>query len=425
MKLTRLEQEMLDGRHGEPKRVAMDGLVQLGDAVGAEDMVEIGYAHVHPGMALYKDDVEYMERLAADGWTMAVPASSNVINADLDNWQQTGAPEALVKLQARVRGVHKAMGIAGCVTCTPYWAGHWPTWNTHAASIESGVTVFLNSVLGARTNRDGFFAVYAGVTGRYPRFGYHLEETRRGSLKVQIEAKLEHITDFSALGYHVGPLVGSGVPVFEGFATRPGLDDLDALGAALATSGGVSMFIVPGITPPYADGTQAFGGRPAPEETVARDGDLAAVYEAYGGDGDTAFEIVQMGCPHASYEEMKLYARLLGGRRVHPSVTLWVTTSRYVRDLARRDGLAHAIEAAGAKIVADTCPIECHFIRTASPDPSLGVKPVDLKGMVVDSAKMAKYVRDMVGCRTLLSTAAGAVESAVTGRFVGRGEGGS
>ena len=162
MKLTRVEQEMLDqALHGEAQRRAMEGLVQLGEAFDAEDMVEIGYAHVHPGMALYAQDVELMEELVELGAKMVVPASANVTNVDTDNWRLTGAPENLARLHQRGVEAHTKLGCASAMTCTPYWAGHWPTWNTHMTSIESTVTIFCNSILGARSNRDGFFSVYA------------------------------------------------------------------------------------------------------------------------------------------------------------------------------------------------------------------------------------------------------------------------
>ena len=159
MKLSRLDQEMLDGGHGAAKRRAMEGLVQLGRAFEAPEMVDIGYAHIHAGMALYWRDVELMEDLAELGAEVAVPSTANIANADIVGWRQTGAPESLARLQARAETAHRQMGSHCSFTCTPYWAGHWPTWNTHMASIESTVTIFCNSVLGARSNRDGFFAV--------------------------------------------------------------------------------------------------------------------------------------------------------------------------------------------------------------------------------------------------------------------------
>jgi phosphomecalonate degydratase large subunit len=420
MELTRVENEMLDGRHGPAKQRAMAGLVQLGRAFGAPRMVEIGYAHIHAGMALYLEDVELMEELADIGAAMAVPASVNIANADTVNWQQTGAPEKLVRLQQRATTAHHKMGSACTYTCTPYWAGHWPTWNTHMTSIESTVTVFCNSVLGAKSNRDGFFAVYAGMTGRYPLFGYHVDANRRGTQLFRVDTPLDGTTDYSCLGFHVGRIVGEGVPVFTGLPARPNLDELDALGAALATSGGVALFIVPGVTPPFADVAQAFGGGAVPEAITVRRPDVDAVYDYFCTGTAASFDIVHVGCPHASFEEMKHYAALLRDKRVHGGVEFWITTSRAVRGMAEEAGLLRVLEAAGAKVISDTCPISCHFARTTSPDPKLGVVPPPIRTVVIDSAKQAKYVRDMIRCDTLLTGTREAVDTAVTGQFVAR-----
>jgi predicted aconitase len=418
MRLSNKDQAMLDGAEGPANQEAMAALVQLGEAFDAEDMVDIGYAHVHAGMAMYLGDVELMEDLASQGAKMAVPSSTNIANADMEEWRATHAPESLVRLQRRAETAHSAMGTGGCFTCTPYWAGHWPTWNTHMASIESGVTVFCNSVLGAKSNRDGFFAVYAGMTGRYPRFGLHLDENRKPTHEVMIEAEPDGTTDFTALGYAIGAEVTNAIPLIRGLERRPNLDELDALGVGMATSGGVAMFILPGVTPPYSEADANIAeGLPS---IGIRESDLRAVYDDFCSGEETSFDIVHLGCPHASFEEMKHYASLLDGKTVRDGVELWITTNRTVRQMARDSGLLKPIQASGAKVISDTCPISCHFARTASPDPKLGVEPPTLRTIVVDSAKQARYIRDMIQCPTLLTTTEKAVETAVTGRFVPR-----
>ena len=222
------------------------------------------------------------------------------------------------------------------MTCTPYWAGHWPVWNMHMTSIESGVTVFCNSVLGARSNRDGF-SIYAAVTGRYPRFGYHFDENRVGTQLVHVDAVLENVTDFTCLGYHVGALVGPSVPDFVGFGSRPTLDELDGLRAGLATTGSFSMFIAPGITPPYGDVDQASAGRPAPADSpLAKRISMPST----GVRRHTDRSRRRLRAPrfaHASLVEMHEYGRLLSDARVHPDVELWIITSRAVKSLASQD----------------------------------------------------------------------------------------
>jgi hypothetical protein len=117
---------------------------------------------------------------------------------------------------------------------------------------------------------------------------------------------------------------------------------------------------------------------------------------------------------------MKEYAALFSGKRKAEGVELWVTTSRAVRALAEQEGIVKVLRDAGAKIITDTCPMSCHFARTTSPDEDIKLPPPPMSTMVVDSAKQAKYVRDMIRCETLLTDTASAVETAVTGRFVPR-----
>lgn len=418
MILTKVEEEMLAGRQGPAKKLALEGLIQLGRAYDAPQMVEIGYAHIHAGMALYLEDVELIEGLADQNAQMAVPASVNIANADTVNWKQTGAPEKLARLQQRAAAAHHRMGSACSFTCTPYWAGHWPTWNTHMTSIESTVTIFCNSVIGAKSNRDGYFAVYAGITGRYPLFGYHLDENRRGTMLFRVEAELRGTTEFSCLGFHIGKIVGEGVPVVSGLRRRPTLDELDALGAGMATSGGVSLYILPQVTPPFASVEQAFAPQPVPEAMPVSRADIDQVYRYFCTGRFDQVDIIHVGCPHASFEEMRDYANQLRGRKVKDSVEFWITTSRAVRRMAEEQDLLKVLETAGAKVIADTCPISCHFARTVSPDPALGVVSPPLRTVLVDSAKQAKYVRDMIQCDTLLAPTERVIEAAITGRLI-------
>ena len=117
---------------------------------------------------------------------------------------------------------------------------------------------------------------------------------------------------------------------------------------------------------------------------------------------------------------MKCYAELLNGKKINNNVELWITTNRTVREMIRNTDINKSIELSGAKIISDTCPISCHFARTVSPDPKLGIKPPRLKTIVVDSAKQARYIRDMIHCPTLFTSTKRAVDSAVSGIFVSR-----
>ena len=177
------------------------------------------------------------------------------------------------------------------------------------------------------------------------------------------------------------------------------------------------MFIVPGVTPPFATAEQAFGGVLPRESVGVGPAEVNSIYEQFCTGSTADFDLVHLGCPHASFQEMKEYGELLGGKRVKEGVELWVTTSRAVRQMAADAGIVRALETAGAKVISDTCPIMCHFARTASPDPALGIVPPPIRSVMVDSAKQAKYVRDMIQCDTLLTGTREAVQAALTGSF--------
>jgi cis-L-3-hydroxyproline dehydratase len=88
--------------------------------------------------------------------------------------------------------------------------------------------------------------------------------------------------------------------------------------------------------------------------------------------------------------------------------------------MCRESGILQRLEGAGAHVISDTCPMSCHFARTTVPDDHIQLEPPRMRTMVLDSAKQAKYVRDMIQCETLFTDTAGALEAAVTGRFVPR-----
>ena len=276
MRLTREEEAMLKGGHGEVVAEAMDYLVQFGEAFGAERLVDVVYCHHPAEMAIYRGEIDEICELAERGARVVVPTTSSTLCYDLDQPEATGIPEDLAREQWRVVDPHKRMGIAATYTCTPYLLGYIPPRGAYIATVESSAIIYYNSVLGCRTNRGGTFTRYSAITGKYPYMGYLLDEHRRGTHRVQVEVPPERLRcplDFSLLGFYVGGCVGSEVPVFDvrdlagyggSFARQ---ENLMALGAALATSGSVTVYHIPGVTAEARTTGEAFGGC-APREAT-------------------------------------------------------------------------------------------------------------------------------------------------------------
>ncbi|MEM2865909.1 MAG: aconitase X catalytic domain-containing protein [Candidatus Hadarchaeales archaeon] len=384
MYLSRDEERMLEGEEGEVVERMFRLLVRLGDLYGADRMIPVSSCQVS-GVS-YKSvgdpGLEFLEDLAGKGARVRVRTTLNPAGLDREEWRELGFPEDFAEKQLRILEAFGRLGAELTVTCTPYLAGLVPSRGEHLAWSESSAVAFSNSVLGARTNREGGpSALAAAICGLTPRYGLHLEENREPTLLVEVEGELEGPSDFGALGYWVGKEVGGGIPYFRGIK-KAGPDELKALGAAMAASGAVALFHVEGITP-EADPEKARGLErvKAGREEVRRSYEFLTTGEEP--------ELVVLGCPHASAEEVSRAVSLLEkGKNRKP---VWICTSRKVKEEATRSGLRRRAEEAGGRLVADTCAV-------VSPLERLGLKTVG-----VDSAKAAHYLPGLCGVKVVFS----------------------
>lgn len=383
MYLTREEEKMYAGEYGPAVEKSMEILVALGDIYGADGMVEIVSAQIS-GVS-YKTigeaGLEYLDDLASEGAQVQVPSTLNPAGVDLDQWKSLGFPEEFTRKQLLIVEAYRKMGISTTCTCTPYLVGNVPPLGSHIAWSESSAVCYANSVLGARTNREGGpGALSAAICGRTPNYGYHLDQGRVPNLLVEVETPLAG-SDYGALGYLVGKAVGNGVPYFKLLdkqQIKPQVNQLKALGAALASSGAVALYHMENTTPEYREVIQHTGN--LEKLTITRN-DLDNTREKL----STAQkpDLVCLGCPHASLEEIMEVALKLDGKKL--ANQLWVCTSISVKAAADRMGYTEMIEKAGGHVVCDTCMV-------VAPIEDMGFKVIG-----VDSAKAANYVPSMCG----------------------------
>ncbi len=373
MLLTTAEQHMLSGREGHATKKCMEILVALGEIYGAKRLVKVSSVQVS-GVS-YKNlgdaGIEFLSDLAKDG-RARVRTTLNPAGMDLANWRTQGIDEGFANKQLQVIDAFGKLGVEISCTCTPYLAGNEPSFGDHIAWGESSAVAYANSVLGARTNREGGpSALAASLTGRTPLYGFHLDENRVPTMLVDVTTALKTMEDYSAMGYFVGKKAGNGVPYFRG-VKRAALEDLKTLSAALASSGGVAMYHVEGITPeanapPRGLDVCQFSRR-----------DLAETTSALNDQGSPDF--ISVGCPHCSLKEVATIAGLLRGRSVRRE--FWICCSRKVKLLSDRKGFTKTIEDSGAKFACDTCMV-------VAPIEDLGFKIV-----ATNSAKAAHYLRN-------------------------------
>lgn len=373
MYLTKEQERMLSGEEGEVLERMFRLLVRLGDIYGADRMIPVGSVQV-AGVS-YKSigdpGLEFLEDYARKRARVRVLTYLNPPGMDLESWEDLGFPEDFAEKQMQIMEAFRKMGIMTTATCTPYLAGNLPRFGEHIAWSESSAVSFANSVIGARTNREGGpSALAAALCGVTPNYGLHLDENRKPTIIVKVDAKLKFSADFGALGWYVGGEIKRGVPYYRGIKDV-NTDGLKALGAAMAASGAVALYHVEGLTP------EAHLMAPKRLETIeVGEGELKEARDKLNTGKNP--DIVILGCPHASLREIATLARKLEGKRLKKPV--WICTSRAMKEAANRMGFTKLIEKAGGKVVADTCMV-------VSPIEQMGYKTTG-----VNSGKAASYL---------------------------------
>ncbi len=373
MELTKQEEGILNGDQGEVLERQMRLLVRLGEIYNADKMIPVGSVQV-AGVS-YKSvgdpGLEFLEDIASNGGKVRVLTYLNPAGMDMKDWKEIGFPQDFAEKQIRIMNAFGAMGINTTATCTPYLAGNLPRFREHIAWAESSAVSFANSVIGARTNREGGpSALAAALLGVTPNYGLHLNENRKATLRINVNTELKTSSDFGALGYWAGKQAKNGIPFFKGIPNA-NTDELKFLGAAMAASGAVALYYVDELTP-EAD-AQEVGGL---ETFDFGDKEKKETYDTL--NTGQKPDIAILGCPHASIREIAQVTSLVEGKRL--GKPLWICTSRTMKQLADNLGYTKKIEKAGGKIVADTCMV-------VSPIERMGYKKTG-----VNSGKAANYL---------------------------------
>lgn len=425
MKLTDSEQAMLDGRDGKARQKAMQLLVRYADALGADRFVDTTNVAGVPGASnaflhnYYKDagasydaifsyfDLDSDELLEVP--QMTVNSCHLQGGVDPENWQTLGATPEAARLSQASEAAAAQRGIRILKTCTPYLAGNVPAQGEHCAWMESSAVVYCNSVLGARTNTEGRESTSAAMlTGKIPDWGFHRDSYRLGTHLIKVEVPIESLMDWGMLGYFVGATVQERIPVLTGRFGPADLIRHKHFGAAAASSGGVEMYHIVGVTPEAQTLEMAFGAN-HPVETITYDkAAQRRTYDTLNSNGTNRdVDYVMLGCPHAALEQIQEVCALLEGRRISANCNLWVFTSRAVRAVADRQGYSKAIRNAGGHLLTDTCSAIGQAI------------PPGTRVVALDSAKQTHYLPAIMGIEAWFGTTHDCINAAITGRWNG------
>jgi predicted aconitase len=387
--LTAQEKEMLSGKEGNAVQKSMEILTSLGEIFGAEKLVPVNSVQI-AGVSYHNlgdAGLEFLEDMAKDG-KVRVKTMLNPAGMDLENWKEIGIPQDFADKQMKVINAFRKLGVTITCTCTPYLVGYNPQKGEHISWSESSAVCFSNSVLGARTNKEGGpSALAAAITGRTPFYGLHLDANRAPKITVDVRARVKGEHEFGALALAIGKQTKEKIPFIRGIK-KASLEELKSFSASFPTYSGAAMFHMEGITP---DRVSA-----ASERIVITQKDVEDAIKFLNDECEVDF--VSVGCPHCSINEMERIACLLKGNKV--SKETWITASRQVKTEAEKKGWTKIIESSGAKIVCDTC---------------LAVAPLKgrFKGIATNSAKGCYYGRGSNGFKTRFMSLEECIQEAV------------
>lgn len=411
IELTEHDRALLAGSYGKAAQVAMQIVLRMAQIQGATQLVDITQAHIDGCIYTGPASLRFAQQLVAWGAKVRVPTTLNSISVDQRRWRELGIDPALGVPASALGDAYMAMGAQLSFTCAPYLLDSAPKAGEQIVWAESNAVVYANSVLGARTLKyPDYLDICIALTGRAPLIGCHLEDQRKARLQIELPT-LGNLDDafYPLLGYHIGALAGSRIPLILGLKQQhPDLDNLKAFGAAFATTSAAPLFHIAGVTPEALDPAQVTDG-PLPVIKVSLE-DLLLSWHELNSARDPQVDVVSLGNPHFSLSEFAHLARLCQGRKRHPDVVLAITCGRAVLEQARAAGHVGVLEAFGAVIVSDTC-----WCMLGEP-----VIPPAARNLMTNSGKYAHYAPGLVGRKVHFASLAECVDAACSATASGR-----
>jgi predicted aconitase len=358
VRLSEAENELLGGARGDIVAEALRGQIEVGDFLGAERFVPVGNVHMMGDIEVMGEGgLEYLRRVATSGARCAVNTTTNARCFDFEHAERLGQDPENVARERDLISCLRKIGVMTTDTCINYQAVYQPHLGEHIAWGDTGTVIYANSVLGARSNfESGPAALAASLTGRTPAYGFHLDENRGGNILVEVEATLESLSDWGALGRIVGERHQdyTAVPVFSGIDQSPMADELKHLGASLASHGSMGMYHVVGVAPEARTEEDAFKGKEPQSNVTVTDEDLENLYAGYEiGDGHA--NLIVFSAPQLSLYELKTLSELLAGKKVSEGTSLIVTTNRAYKAAGEALGYLRNIERAGGMVLEGVC----------------------------------------------------------------------
>ena len=408
MKLNDEEQAMLAGEAGQVARTAIEHQLKVGRFFGAADFVPVTQAHIMADTeSLGQAGVMWLEKLAdANEGGVRIPTITDPRGTDFEKASLLGQADWMLELERRAIDAFTRLGVSMTDTCINYQTVLAATRGEHVAFGDTGVVIYSNSVGGARSNFEGGpSALSAGLTGRTPRYGYHLDSHRQASLLIRARFTPRTLDDWGALGALVGRLSRNywQVPLVEGLQAFPTSDELKHFGAAMASFGSTALFHLLGITPEAPTLADVGADKLAVAHEIGQS-DIEELKRGYA--VDPRIDVVVFSAPQLSIYELRDLARLCRGKSFRRP--LLAVTSPQVKPDCDRFGYTRDIEDAGGTVLSGMC-----FYQSYAREMS---EAKGWKRLATNSAKLVNILGGY-GYEPMLASMQACVQAAETGEL--------
>lgn len=352
------EARMDRGEYGKVLQWAIRMQIETGVFFGAKRLVPVTNSHMMGDYEVMgKAGCELAQLLCETGAKFRIPTTTDPRCVDFAAAECLRQDKTMVSEERElVRNITRMGGLL-TNTCINYQSVYQPRFREHVAWGDTGAVIYCNAVLGARSNfESGPAAMAAGLTGRTPEYGFHLDRHRRGTMRFNVSAALEDLSDWGALGAAIARHCDDywQVPVLEGVSLEPSSDELKHLGASLASYGSLAMFHILGTTPEAPSVEDLAADAELADPITISDQEIRAIYDSFA-PNKREVDLVVLTGPQLSILELQRVSELIKGHSVCADTKLIITTNLQNYTIAQEMGIMEPIERAGALVLKGTC----------------------------------------------------------------------
>jgi len=403
LSLTDIDQEYLDGRHGFACKIAMQIICLMAAANGTNTLIEIQKGHIDGCILAHSANLIFAEKMAELGAKVTIPTTINAISVDRENWISQEIPEDFGKQASRLADAYVEMGAKPVFTCAPYLLEERPEFGEIIGWSESNAVIYANSILGARTlKHPDYLDLFIAMTGRAPESGVYRDEGRTAQTIISVEIPDMEPDDvfWPIIGWLAGKASPNQIPIITGLENlNPEPDDLKSLCAAFGTTSGAPMLHISGQTPEAS--------MPVASKAKMHVIDIESLTQAWQvlNQADISIDLVAIGSPHASFEEVKKINSYFSDRKCHSNTNMIITVGRQTLNLLKQAKIYHSLTQCDVQIIADIC-----WCSITEP-----ILPTQTRTIMTNSGKYAHYAYGLSGRHARLSSLQDCVEAAITG----------